>query len=124
MKKQWLLIIGVLMLSAGLSQNAMAERAAISSQSHGEYADEPEEHSEEGTFAGQTSGSFDGYDLKKRIVWIGDMRYELYPGFKVINKRSKKSSLEAIPAGEEVSFVTKPNRNNPATPYVLEIRRH
>lgn len=150
MKKQQLLIPVALLLIGALSQNAQAGDALISGNapgsvkamtgtpsgpnnrgSNGNRGDvnadewgEPAEFSEEGTPIGQVVGSFDGYDMKKRAVWINDYRYELYPGFKVYDKRSRISSLESITMGEEVVFIARPNRKDPKAPYVVEIRRH
>lgn len=117
----------------GLMGPVAAEKMGISRDMAGSSAQESDdfEHKDEnevqenelGIPIGSFTTSFDGFDMKERAVWLNDYRYELYPGFKVIGKHTKRGTLASIPSGATVSVVVKENNSNPMTPYLVEIRR-
>ena len=132
MRRELILLISIPLLMGLMGQVVAEEKitARGMSDSHGQQAEEYEEEGEvepqtndQGIPVGRFTASFDGYDEKSRSVWLNDFRYELYPGYKVIGKHSKRASLSSILFGERVDVVVEANSKSPTTPYLVEIRR-
>ena len=120
-------VMGVLFLTGFISQ-AGAEtgnsKKGFTTSSPQRFSEETLEvrNNKQGVPVGRFRAIFDGADLKRRAVWLNDFRYELYPGYKAVDGRSKPISLSSIPLGEYVYVVIEKNANKPTTPYLVRLK--
>jgi hypothetical protein len=67
-------------------------------------------------------GSFDGLDLKKRWIWISDVRYVYDGSTKIKGTSTKLGLITDLKQGERVKAEIKPNEDG-HEPYVVIIYR-
>ena len=131
MRRELILLMAIPFMMGLMGQAAAEKKISVSGlpvtsaqQSRGfERKDKVESQIVDGVPARRFTASFSGYDLKERAVWLGDSRFELYPGYKVVGKHSKRGTLSSIQLNEMVDVVVKENKKKPSTPYLVEIRR-
>ena len=67
-------------------------------------------------------GTFDGLDLKKRRIWIGDRRFLINQSTKVKGTATKLGLITDLKQGEMVKAEIQPDDDG-STPYVTTIYR-
>jgi hypothetical protein len=68
-------------------------------------------------------GSFDGLDLKKKKIWIGDMIYLLDDAVTVQGTSVKLGLITDLKQGEIIRAHLRENVENEFIPYVVKIER-
>jgi hypothetical protein len=67
--------------------------------------------------------TFDGLDLKSRIIWIGDMVFRLDAKVKVKGTQKKLGLITDLKEGERIRATFRQNPSEPNIPYVTLIER-
>lgn len=70
----------------------------------------------------QWQGSFDGYDAKAGMVWVGDRVFEVSSDLRVIGTTKKAGMLSGIGQGETVTIIYG-DSGSTGIPVAVEIRR-
>jgi uncharacterized lipoprotein YehR (DUF1307 family) len=81
--------------------------------------EEPSEETSDDT----ATGSFDGVDLKEKLIWVNDTVYAMESNVKVKGTSTKVGLLSDLKQGEVVKVYLMPNEDDPSVPFVTLIER-